>query len=319
MERSSKTRLQASPPLRQGSPRSRGVSVLLNPDELRTSLVAEFDAMVHATRAAAASVKDMEDAVHDSRKALRRALALLSVIGSALPMREQGTIKTALQQARRSLSSIRDRSVAAKMFQEMRLSEADRTTAEQVLAHAAHAVPSIAQIKLGLRQVAARAAVELRTVQSALPAQLTWAQISDGVRRLYKKTRRAHRASKDSQEFHRWRRRSKELVYALAFVARHGGPRTAASHHRIAHITRSLGDAVDLIMLRGFVETHGQGLSREAVGHLRQTLDTRLAHHMKIARKSGRKLFALKGKIFARRLTKAIERDRGVAIREEAP
>jgi hypothetical protein len=93
------------------------------------------------------------------------------------------------------------------------------------------------------------------------------------------------------------------------FVARQAGPRAAAIHSELDGLTDTLGPAVDLIMVREFVETHGAGLSPDSVEHLRATIDAQLDDLMKSARKAGRDTFQLKPKKFERRLTKAVKRD----------
>src|SRR5882724_5174407 len=64
-------------------------SVLDNESELRRALVAEFLAASNAARAAASAAgKDEHSshvAVHDYRKALRRARAVLSLVSGSLP------------------------------------------------------------------------------------------------------------------------------------------------------------------------------------------------------------------------------------------
>ncbi|MEO8704549.1 MAG: CHAD domain-containing protein [Kofleriaceae bacterium] len=286
-------------------------SALHDPNELRAKLIGEFNSAVHAAREAAAAVEHgSAAAVHASRKALRRARAVLIMISSALPKSERRAVKSALQEARRSLSMIRDHSVAPETLGALPLSDSDRDTAKRVLDSAAEAIPPIAEIKQLLGEAAARAAAQAEALQAALPGQVTWDDVVYGIRNVYADARRALRAGKVSKQwFHSWRRRSKELACALDFVARQAGPRLQAIHGEIDGITDTLGPAVDLIMVREFVETHGVSLSPDAVSHLRHTIDTQLADLMKIARKAGRDLFDLKAKKFEKRLTKAVRRD----------
>jgi hypothetical protein len=88
-------------------------SVVDDPAELRRTLVAEFHAAADAARDAAAAVDfGAMTAVHDYRKALRRARAVLSLLADALPRSERSAVRRALRDARRSLSSARDHAVA---------------------------------------------------------------------------------------------------------------------------------------------------------------------------------------------------------------
>src|SRR5215470_1403175 len=79
-------------------------ALLHDAKELRSALVHEFVAAAEAVRdATKKSDKHMADAVHDCRKALRRARAVLSAISAALPKSERRAVKAALQQSRRGL------------------------------------------------------------------------------------------------------------------------------------------------------------------------------------------------------------------------
>jgi CHAD domain-containing protein len=285
--------------------------VLHDPVELRTKLLLEFKSSVSSARDAAAAVeRGAPSAVHESRKALRRARAVLAMIGRALPKSERRAVRAALQDARRSLSTIRDHNVAPDTLAALTLEDDDRGTARRVLDNAAEAIPAAGEIKQLLSEAAARAAAQADALAAALPAEIEWHVVADGIADTYGEARRARRAAKRSKPwFHTWRRRSKELVYQLDFVARHAGPRTQAIHTELDGVTDSLGPAVDLIMLREFVQTHGQGIPGDALERLRDAIDAKLDDDMASTRKAARDAFKQKPKKFVRRLSKSIKRD----------
>jgi len=286
-------------------------SALHDPAELRAKLIGEFQSAVHLAREAAASVdQGSATAVHGSRKALRRARSVLSMMATALPKSERKAVRDALQEARRSLSTIRDHSVAPETLGQLPLGDEDRDTAKRVLDSASEAIPASSDIKQLLGEAAARAAAQAEALEAALPTEISWEDVSRGIRSLYGHARRARRAGRTSKSwFHAWRKRSKELSYALDFVARQAGPRAEAIHSEIDGVTDLLGPAVDLIMVRDFVRTHGQGIAPEAIDHLRKAVDTQLGDLMKEGRKAGRDTFALKPRKFEKRLTKSVKRD----------
>lgn len=286
-------------------------SALHDPIELRAKLLAEFNSAVHAAREAAAAVDENSSAaVHESRKALRRARAVLSMLAGVLPKRERKAVKTALQEARRSLSTVRDHAVAPETLGTLQLSDEDKDTAKRVLDNAAEAIPPTADTKQLLGEAAARAAAQAEALEAAVPAQVTWDDLAWGLRRLYSDARRARRASKVSKSwFHAWRRRTKELAAALEFVARQAGPRSLAIQSEFDAISDTLGPAVDLIMVREFAETHGLGLTPESIEHLRESIDHVLDDLMKAGRKAGKDTFELRSRKFEKRLTRAIKRD----------
>ena len=286
-------------------------SALHDPVELRAKLIGELHAAVQSAREAAAAVDDgSAAAVHESRKALRRARSALTMMSAALPKSERRAVKLALQEARRSLSTVRDHAVAPQTLGSLKLSDEDRDTAKRVLDNAAEAIPPTADTKQLLGEAAARAAAQAEALETALPPQVTWDELTWGIRKLYAEARRARRASKVSKSwFHAWRKRSKELAYALDFVARQAGPRALAVHSEFDAITDTLGPAVDLIMVREFVQTHGLGLTPESIEHLRDTIDEQLEESMKEGRKVGKDTFEMRARKFEKRLSRAVKRD----------
>jgi CHAD domain-containing protein len=286
-------------------------SALHDPLELRARLLAEFERAARAAKAAAAMVdQSSTSAVHESRKALRRARAVLAMVAGALPQSEHRAVRAALQGARRSLSTMRDHAVAPAALGSLTLDDGERETAKRVLDNAAEAIPAAAEIKQLLGEAAARAAAQAEALAAALPPGVAWDVATDGIVRTYREARRARRNAKRSRPaFHTWRRRSKELIYQLDFVADHAGARTLAIRADLDEITDRLGPAVDLLMLREFVQTHAQGLPGDDVEQLRDELDRQLERRMKDARKAGRDAFRRGGKKFLRRLTKAVRRD----------
>jgi CHAD domain-containing protein len=278
---------------------------------LRNLLVRAFEAATQDARDAVAAVDtSATDAVHRSRKALRRARAVLGLVGAALPNSERRAVKTALQEARRALSTVRDHAVAPETIAQLALDDGDRATADRVLANAAEAVPALAETRQLLAESAARAAAQAEALQTALPHELAWDTVAEGIRTTYGDARRASGGAKRSKAwFHTWRRRSKELVYQLELIAREAGPRVTAIHDELSGVTDTLGPAVDLIMVREFIATYAQGISPEALAHLRDAIDHQLDDLMKAARKAARDAFRQKPKKLEKRITRSVRRD----------
>ena len=278
---------------------------------LRGTLVRAFEAATQDARDAVGAVDaDATAAVHQSRKALRRARAVLGLVGAALPSSEQRAVKAALQEARRALSTIRDHAVAPETLAQLALDDGDRATARRVLANAALAMPALAETKQLLAESAARAAAQAEALQTALPHEIEWDTVAEGIRMTYGDARRASAAAKRSNAwFHTWRRRSKELVYQLELIAGQAGPRVTAIHDELSGITDTLGPAVDLIMVREFVATYAQGIPPDDIAHLRDSIDHQLDDLMKAARKAARDAFRQKPKKLEKRITKSMRRD----------
>ena len=289
-------------------------SVLDNESELRRALVGEFSATADAARDAAGKVdRGAQAAVHDYRKALRRSRAVLSLVADALPKSERRAVRRALQEARRAVSTVRDHAVAPETLAHLTLDEIERETAGAILATAAEAMPPVAEIKQLLAEGAARAAAQVEALEAALPQTIEWSTVLRGVRSVYDAARRARASAKRSKRaFHAWRRRSKELTYQLEVLSGYAGLRRRASstlRDGVEGATDTQSPAVDLIMVRDFVRTYGQGIAPEAFDKLVNTIDSQLDDLMRDSRAAAKPAFRRKPRKFARRLTKAVRRD----------
>lgn len=279
--------------------------------ELRRTLVAEFAATAHAARDAAARVDaNPTAAVHEYRKALRRARAVLALVAHALPRSERRAILRAVREARRALGTARDQAVVPETLSAVELDEVDRATAASIVSATGEAVPTLPEIKQLLAEGAARAAAQVEALEASLPRTLPWAVVERGVRDTFDAARRARKAAKRStRAFHTWRRRTKELMYQLDLLAGYAGPRTADLHRDLENVADTQGPAVDLLMLRELVRTHGTGIAPDALDRLTSTLDEQLEDLVADSRRAGREFFRRKPRRFARKLTKAVRRD----------
>lgn len=287
------------------------VSALEDPGELRSAMLQAFhDAVQTAKDAVGAVDRSTTEAVHDARKGLRRARAVLDLVSGALPKSERKAVGKALQEARRALSTARDHAVAPETLGQLPLGDEDRATAKRVLDNAAEALPAAQEIKQLLAEAAARAAAQGEALEAALPAEIELDTVLEGLQGIYAEARHARRAGKHSKQwFHTWRRRTKELGYQLDVLCSHAGPRVHAIHAELEGLSDTLGPAVDLVMVRDFLGTHDQGITPEELEHLQTAVDAQLDDLMKSARKAGRDTFSQKPKKFAKRIAKAIKRD----------
>lgn len=286
--------------------------VLHDDARLRAALIAEFREAAQDARAAVGELdsKSPNAAVHSSRKALRRARAVLSLVAGALPKSERRAVKDALQEARRGLSTPRDHAVAPDTLAKLPLGTEDREAADRILANATEAMPPKAEIEILLQGAAKHAELQADALETALPQTLGWDVVLDGMRGVYAEARAARkRAKRDETAFHAWRRRMKELVYQLEILCKHAGARVHQVHAEIDGIASSASDAVDMLMLREFVDTFAQGVDAAHVAHLDTAIGAALVDLTKAARKAGRDAFSLPSSKFAKRLAKAVKKD----------
>lgn len=278
--------------------------------ELRRALIGEFAAAANAARDAAVKAdSEPRSAVHDFRKALRRARAIVTLIADELPKSERRAIRRALQQARRALGIARDHAVVPATLEQLALREIERATANAIVAAAAAAAPTPSEVKQLLAEGAARAQAQLEALEAALPPDVRWMSVMSGVRATYRAARRARRAGKrDAAQFHAWRRRSKDLTYQLEILTRIVGEGAADAHHACETATDAQGPAVDLIMVRDFIRAHAQTLVPEDVDSLLEAVDAQVRNRVRDARDVGKSAFQRKSRKFTRRLEKAIRK-----------
>lgn len=284
--------------------------------ELRRTLVSEFQAAADAAREAAGAVdRSVTNAVHEYRKALRRARAVLALVSAALPKAERKAVNRALREARRALGVARDHAVAPEAISVLPLGEIERHTAGAIIHAAGEAMPPVAEIKQLLAEGAARAAAQVEALEASLPQTVAWSAVESGLRKTYGDARRARKNAKHSKRaFHSWRRRSKELGYQLDMLAGYGGNRMTELAREIEGITDTQGPAVDVIMLRDFVRTHAAGIDGEAIDHLVVSVEAQIQDLIADSRRAGREVFRKKPRRFAKRATKAMRRDLAPAI-----
>lgn len=274
--------------------------------ELRRVLVDEFQQAADAARAAAASVdRNITTAVHEYRKALRRARAVLLLVAGALPKSERVAVCRALRDARRALGTARDHAVAPDSTSLVTLGEVEQHALDAILTTARAAVPELAEIKQLLNEGAARTAAQVEALEAALPATIAWSTVLRGIRGIYKQARTARKSAKtSSRAFHTWRRRTKELTYQLDVLAGYTADAVSDLQREIEAVADTQSPAVDLIMLRDFVATHGAGTAPEALHRLSRAIKSQTKDLMADSRKAGRDAFRRKPSRFAKKLTK---------------
>jgi CHAD domain-containing protein len=279
--------------------------------DLRAALLGEFRDAVHRARTAAGSVgAGASGAVHEYRKGLRTARAVLALIEDALPRSERRAIRQILRDARRAVSAARDQAVAPDALALLTLEDSERITAEAVLAVARAAAPPTDEVARVLAEGAGRAVAQVEALDAALPPTIAWDLVSDGIAATYREARaKLKKARRSWRAFHAWRRRTKELTYQLDLISKHAGERTAALRDKYDGIADALGGAVDLIMLREVIVTHGAGLDSDRTAELLGRIDDQIDAAVRTARREGKELFARGPRKFARKVSKAAKKD----------
>jgi CHAD domain-containing protein len=279
--------------------------------ELRRVLVAEFQRAADAARVAAGNVdRNANQAVHDYRKALRRARAIVALVAAGLPSSERRAVGRALRDARRALGSVRDHAVAPSTAELLQLGEVEMGTLQAILAQGSDAIAPPSDVKQLLAEGAARTAAQVEALEAALPPTVRWRDVLRGVRGVYADARRARKdARRSKRAFHTWRRRTKELTYQLDVLGGFTGSKVGDVQRDLEAVTDVQRPVVDLIMLRDYVRTHAGGVAPEALAGLVDAIDAHIRDLMSDARRAGRDAFTKKPRRYARRLAKAARRE----------
>lgn len=275
---------------------SRSRVLVIDESQLRARIVDHLTRAGDAARSAAAH-PDLARGVHEARKAARRVRAIADLVGDVLSQRERRRMRDAIRHARHALGPARDHVVAAHIIPQLSLDEPAREAAKLVLDAANIDAPSSESTRNGLGEAATAIAAQVELLANALPPALPFATIVDGVKAVYGRARRARKQAKGSKRaFHAWRRRSKELAYQLDVLGDAGGARLVELATAVDEVAHAQRDAVDLLMVRGFVRAHRHLVDDDAVSLLIDALDAQLHPLLKDVRRAGKAAFRDKPK-----------------------
>jgi CYTH domain-containing protein/CHAD domain-containing protein len=257
-------------------------------------------------RGAASGEADKAEAVHGARKDMKKLRTVLRLLRGHLPKKVYEEENERYREAARSLAGSRDAEVKVETLE--RLGEqADDLPKE--------AVETWRQLLVSDREVAVNSdetgiAAAVGTVEAGCAAMERWELDEDGwktidagLTRVYRRGRRRLReVEKDPSEanLHRWRKRAKDLRYALELLeATWSGPLEASAEE--AHrLTDLLGDHHDLAVLRE--DLHERRLGEEQTRGLEAAIDAQQERLAVDAADLGRRLYAERPKDFSRRL-----------------
>ncbi len=257
-----------------------------------------------------ADVAEPAETVHATRKRLKRLRALLRLARDGMDPAVHDREKTRLRDAAHPLAEARDAAVLVDTLDtliersgDLGQHEAIAQTRDALLERKSDAT----RCALGDGSVIDDLAATLREAKDALGGDalrgVTWPVLRDGFRRIYQRGRRAFRAVVESptvENLHEWRKRVKDLGYALE-VIEPIRPSVVRQRVKLAdELAESLGDDHDLAMLRQALLA-GAGPSPAVVAFV-PVIDARRAELQKCAFALGRKVYRERPRDFAGRL-----------------
>jgi CHAD domain-containing protein len=221
-----------------------------------------------------ASKRKLGEAVHETRKRLKRLRAALRLARGALGEETYQRENGAFREAGRRLAGARDAKVLIETLDaltdrfEVELSgEATAPVRAQLDDEHKRAIAALREDEDAVGVVV----TELRAARERVAA---WTFESDGfgalepgLRRVYRRGRRRMRAAEaepSTENLHEWRKRVKDLWHA-AQILRPAAPKRMRRLAREAHdLSDRLGDDHDLVVLREYAEAHPEAFEDEA-------------------------------------------------------
>jgi CYTH domain-containing protein/CHAD domain-containing protein len=255
---------------------------------------------------ASAGETDKGEAVHGARKDMKKLRTVLRLLRGPLPKKVRRAENKRYREAGRSLAASRDAEVKVETLERLskqtdELPEEAVETWRQLLASDREAAVNTdaAAIAAAVTTIeAGRASIERWELD-----ERGWKTIDAGLTRVYRRGRRTgKKAEADPSEanVHEWRKRVKDLRYALELLEDAWSGPLRASADEAHRLTDLLGDHHDLAMLRE--DLHERRLGEEETRRLEAAIDARQEQLAVDAVELGRRLYAERPKDFSRRL-----------------
>jgi CHAD domain-containing protein len=276
---------------------------------LRESILLAFARTLRYARAAARqAATDPVEAVHEYRKSIRRARAVVALLRPALGRKAAAGLSRELKRAFAETGSFRDADV---LLASLRLVPGDDP-----------ALPAI-EATLGRERErdadGAAAALEagsrtLRPLPDALrvtlPESFSMDDLAAGLSRCLSRVQSALARAVESRldsDFHDWRKRVKELRYQVEMLASSGSAALKRREKALAALAEDLGETTDLILLAAaLAERASRGQIPESLS-LHDAIRTEVLERSKALLERGRNMFALPPGEF----TRAVLAERG--------
>ena len=275
---------------------------------LRVGLSSAFAGVIGYARAMVDEARrDPVRAVHEYRKALRRARAVLRL---SRPLLGEGCFRELLHELRlalRGTSPLRDAAVMAQTLQglpDLVRTRRARRAMRELLAVEARSDASAERIALELSRSAQIVAPLPVRFLACLPQDVRWRQVREALERSLKRARRARREARrggEDQQVHAFRKRVKELRYQLELLEAAQPGKLRRDHRDLATLAEALGEVTDLTLLRRFVRLRAQEIEAARPAALVACLDSLVQRRLQAALAASRRLFARHPRDFAKR------------------
>jgi CHAD domain-containing protein len=264
------------------------------------------------------SDRKIGEAVHETRKSLKRLRALVRAARAPLGDTRYRRENADFRETGRLLSGARDSKVLIDTLDTLNERAADEISPENT-AELRSIMEADHERALGaLKDDKAVVNSSLAKLKAARRRTARWTFEADGfdvlmpgIERIYRRGRNRMRAAVDEpnpENLHEWRKRVKDLWHA-AQIARSASPKQLKKFGKRAHrLSDLLGDDHDLVVLRDYIESHPQCFrDTETMLALVALIDRRRKALQQQALELGKSVFKQTPKRFARDLERGWE------------
>ncbi|HEV7807981.1 MAG TPA: CHAD domain-containing protein [Solirubrobacteraceae bacterium] len=259
--------------------------------------------------------RKLGSAVHETRKRLKRLRTLVRLSRDALGEETYQRENVAFRVTGRRLSASRDAHVLLETLDALRERFGDELPERVTATLRARLQVERDHAQAALRGDGSATTTVLGALTDAVARTPAWTfedadfgALSPGLRRIYARGRKRLRAARKDpspENLHEWRKRVKDLRYALQVVREAHPDRLGKLAKRAKALGDALGDAHDLHVLRDYAEAHPQCFDDETSRRaLLAVVDRRSAALCDKALRRGRKLYERSPKAFVRKVAR---------------
>ncbi len=274
---------------------------------LRNGLVIAFRDIVEHARTAT-HIKNTTRAVHEYRKAVRRARALLVMCRPLLSDDAYHELAVALRAAHRLHSRLRDVDALLPVVRRLevpkRMAGAKVAVADDLKAQKKSIDPGL--VEAMLIEGATRIAPIPNRLVEEFPNKVRMDAMIDGVRDTYRRARAAMRAAMKhgrERDLHDWRKRTKELNYQLELLIAERRGKARKLHRVFDDMAEELGGITDRLNLRDYAQSRETLRGDAAVRRLAKRVGGEAVKRARLAFEDGAEAFHLKPGKFAELLS----------------
>jgi CHAD domain-containing protein len=239
---------------------------------LREGLLVAFTRIVsHARSCARRAAEEPEEAVHEFRKSVRRARALVSLVRPSLGKGAAHGVAAELRRAFAETGPLRDADILLATLRSVPAEDPHRAAIEETL--------ESERMKDGARAEAALKAGGkiLQPLPGALrvtlPKDFAMDDLARGIARGYRRSQDSLRRAAETRlliDLHEWRKRVKELRYEIELLASSGSSESRHREKKLSALAEELGRVTDLVVLLAAL---GEREKAAAIPHAGALLD----------------------------------------------